>query len=71
MTVLLEEAIAKASELGSKLSDQDQDRLAESILEALEDLEDAEEIKRLKKSGEEAVSWIQAKDELRNQGIDV
>ena len=48
MTKLLEEAIAKASKLGSTLSDQKQDRPAESILEALEDLEDAEEIKPLR-----------------------
>jgi hypothetical protein len=40
-------------------------------IEQLEDLEDAEEIRRLRKAGEEAVPWEQAKAELRGEGIDV
>ena len=43
----------------------------EELLTLLEDLEDAEEIRRLRKAGEEAVPWKQAKAELRSEGIDV
>jgi hypothetical protein len=35
----------------------------EELLELLEDLEDAEEISRLRQSGEESLSWEQAKAE--------
>ena len=34
-------------------------------------LEDAEELNLLRKSGEEVVSWEQAKAELRAEGVDV
>ncbi|RMG55966.1 MAG: hypothetical protein D6723_01550 [Acidobacteria bacterium] len=43
----------------------------EELLTLLEDWEDAEEIRRLREAGEEAVSWEQAKAELRAEGIDV
>jgi hypothetical protein len=43
----------------------------EELLTLLEDLEDAEEIRRLRESGEEAISWEQAKAELRSEGINV
>jgi hypothetical protein len=43
----------------------------EELLTLLEDLEDAEEIRRLRKAGEEAIPWEQAKAELRGEGIDV
>ena len=42
----------------------------EELRELLEDLEDAEEIDSLRKSGEEVVSWEQAKAKLRAEGID-
>ncbi len=35
----------------------------EELLTLLEDLEDAEEIRRLRESGEETISWEQAKAE--------
>ena len=34
-------------------------------------LEDAEELNLLRESGEEAVSWEQAKAELRAEGVDI
>ncbi|VAW36121.1 hypothetical protein MNBD_CHLOROFLEXI01-3864 [hydrothermal vent metagenome] len=43
----------------------------EELLTLLEDLEDAEEIRRLRESGEETISWEQAKAELRSEGINV
>lgn len=43
----------------------------EELLNLLENLEDAEEIRRLRETGEEAISWEQAKAELRGEGIDV
>lgn len=43
----------------------------EELMELLEDLEDAEEINSLRESGEEVISWEQAKSELRAEGIDV
>ena len=43
----------------------------EELLTLIEDLEDAEEIRRLREAGEEAVTWEQAKAELRGEGIDV
>ena len=43
----------------------------EDVLARLEDLEDVEEIRRLRTVGEEAISWKQAKAELRSEGIDV
>jgi len=43
----------------------------EELLALLEDLEDAEEIRRLRESGEEVISWEQAKAELCAEGIDV
>ena len=45
--------------------------LWEELLLLLEDAEDAEELDLLRKSGEEAVSWEQAKAELRAEGVDV
>jgi len=41
----------------------------EELLTLLEDLEDAEEIRRLREAGEEAISWEEAKVELRARGI--
>jgi hypothetical protein len=43
----------------------------QQIIELLEDMEDAEDCVRLRETGEEAVPWEQAKEELRAQGIDV
>jgi hypothetical protein len=43
----------------------------EELLTLLEDLEDAEEIRRLRESGEETLSWEQAKAELHAEGVDV
>jgi hypothetical protein len=43
----------------------------EELLSLLEDAEDAEEIDRLREAGEEAISWEQAKAELRAEGVDV
>jgi len=44
----------------------------EELLTLLEDLDDAEEIRRLRESDdEEVISWEQAKNELRNEGVDV
>jgi hypothetical protein len=43
----------------------------EELLTLLEDLEDAGEIRRLRESGEEILSWEQAKAELRAEGVDV
>jgi hypothetical protein len=40
-------------------------------LSLLEDAEDAEEIARLREAGGEAISWEQAKEELRAEGVDV
>ena len=45
--------------------------LWEELLSLLEDAEDAAEIDRLRESGEEAISWKQAKEELRAEGVDV
>ena len=38
----------------------------EEVMTILEDIEDAEEISRSRASGEEAISWEQAKSELRH-----
>ncbi|NUQ36463.1 MAG: hypothetical protein HUU23_01445 [Caldilineales bacterium] len=46
-------------------------RLWEELLALLEDREDADEIRRLREAGEEAISWDQAKAELRAEGLDV
>ncbi len=43
----------------------------EELLALLEELEDAEEIRRLREAGEEAISWEEAKAELRAGGVDV
>jgi hypothetical protein len=43
----------------------------EELLSLLEDAEDAEEIARLREAGGEAISWEQAKEELRAEGVDV
>lgn len=43
----------------------------EALLTYLEDLEDAEEIAHLRESGEEILSWKQAKAELRDEGVNV
>ena len=43
----------------------------EELLTILEDWEDAQEIKQLRVLKEEAIPWGQAKDELKDQGIDV
>jgi len=43
----------------------------QGLLTLLEDLEDAEEIRQLRKSGEEAIPWEQARAELRAEGINV
>ena len=59
MTKLLEKAIAKASELGGKLPDQKQDKLAGNILEMLENLEDAEELRQAKQEEDELIPWEQ------------
>ncbi len=40
-------------------------------LELLEDLADLQEIDGVRSSGEEAIPWEQAKEELRSQGVDV
>jgi hypothetical protein len=47
--------------------------LWKELLTLFEDVEDAEEIRRLREAGEheESVSWEQAKEELRRQGVDV
>jgi hypothetical protein len=45
--------------------------LWEKLLTLMEDLEDAEEIRYLCQAGEEAVSWEQAKAELRGEGVNV
>jgi hypothetical protein len=39
----------------------------EELLTLLEDLEDAEEIRRLRESGEEAISWDEAKMTLADR----
>ena len=54
----------------AKIEEDRQHDLARRI-EQLEDLEDTEEIRRLRKAGEEAVPWEQAKAELCGEGIDV
>lgn len=46
-------------------------RLWQEILTLLEDRENAEEIRGLRKAGEEAIPWDQAKAELRAEGLDV
>ena len=43
----------------------------EELLTILEDWEDAQEIKQLRVLKEEAIPWGQAKDELKDKGIDV
>jgi hypothetical protein len=43
----------------------------EGLLTILEDWEDAQEIKQLRVLKEEAIPWGQAKDELKDKGIDV
>jgi hypothetical protein len=43
----------------------------EELLTLLEDLEDSEEIRSLRGSKEKAISWGDAKTDLRSQGIDV
>lgn len=43
----------------------------EELLTLLGDLEDAEEIRRLRESEEEAISWEEAKAELRAKGVNV
>ena len=43
----------------------------EELLTLLEDREDAEEIARLRASGEKAISWEEAKAQLRAEGLDV
>jgi hypothetical protein len=43
----------------------------QELLELLEDLEDAEEMTQLRRSGDEAIPWEQAKTELRKQGVNV
>jgi hypothetical protein len=43
----------------------------EELLSILEDWEDAQEIKQLRVLKEEAIPWGQAKDELKDKGIDV
>ncbi len=43
----------------------------EQLLALLEEWEDAEEIRRLREADEEAISWEEAKAELRAEGIDV
>jgi hypothetical protein len=43
----------------------------EELVTSLEDMEDAEEISNLREAGEEAISWEQARAELRAQGVDV
>lgn len=49
--------------------------LWEELVTLLEDLEDSEELARLseavEKGEEEAISWDQAKAELRSEGVDV
>jgi len=45
--------------------------LWEELITIIEDWEDAEEIKCLRAAKEEAISWEQAKAELRAEGIDV
>lgn len=49
--------------------------LWEELITLLEDLEDSEELARLseavEKGEEEAISWDQAKAELRSEGVDV
>lgn len=46
-------------------------KIWEELLALLEDWEDAEELHRLRKTGEEAIPWEQAKAELRTEGITV
>ena len=41
------------------------------LLARLEDFADLQEIDRARRSGEEAIPWEQAKEELRAQGVDV
>jgi|PlaIllAssembly_1097288.scaffolds.fasta_scaffold3893894_1 hypothetical protein len=43
----------------------------EELLTILEDWEDAQEIKQLRVLKEEAMPWGQAKEELKDKGIDV
>lgn len=46
-------------------------RLWEELLTLLEDRDDADEIRRLREAEEETISWKQAKQDLRDAGIDV
>lgn len=43
----------------------------EDLLNLLEDIEDSAEIESIKASGEQPVSWKQAKAELQAGGVDV
>ena len=43
----------------------------EELLTLLEDWEDSDEIRRLREAGEQAISWEEAKTELRAEGVDV
>lgn len=43
----------------------------EEFLALLEDLEDAEEVRHLRDLNEEKVSWKEALEELRAEGVDV
>ena len=43
----------------------------EELLTLLEDWEDSDEIRRLREAGEQAISWEEAKAELRTEGVDV
>ena len=43
----------------------------QELLTILEDWEDAQEIKQLRVLKEEAIPWRQAKDELKDKGLDV
>ena len=43
----------------------------EELLTLLEDGEDSDEIRRLREAGEQAISWEEAKAELRTEGVDV
>ncbi len=43
----------------------------EELLTLLEDVEDADEIRQLRDTGEETITWEQAKADLRANGVDV
>lgn len=45
--------------------------LYEELLELLGDAEDAEELRRLRETGEEPLSWEEAKAQLRADGVEV